>query len=319
MINDLLNELVKHGYMRRSTGTEYAFMIIDRLLNIVERGDYRGFVEAFKNIVSTLSRERPASMASWNLLRSVGEYFLKKGFTGLKEYMLSLRDKYDRTCWEAANVAAKRIVDGDTLMTISNSLCVRRLFKLLVDNNVKFQVYVLESRPGMEGLDTASYLDELGVKTHLIVDSAARFFMKNVKRVVIGAEAIAANGALVGKVGTSLLCLIANEARVRVFAITPLYKFSFETIHGELITLPEADWRYLMNEEVRKSLPEKYDARVPIYDVTPPNYIDGIATEYGLFAPQAIPVIIKQFFGGFPPKMRSIEDIIREMEVVVKK
>lgn len=314
MVNPyLFKKLLKHGYSKRSTGTEYAFMIVNRLLNVVERGDRKEFVKSYKNIVEELRRERPASMASWNLLREIGEHFLEYGFEGLKEKILELRDKYDKACWDAASIAANRVVDGDVLMTISNSMCVRRMFKILVDEDVKYSVYVLESRPGMEGLETASYLDDLGVKTYLIVDSAARFFMKNINKVFVGAEAIAVNGALVGKVGTSILCLSANEARVRVFAVAPLYKFSYETIHGELIELPEGDWRLIMNEEVRKTLPENYKARVPIYDVTPPNLIDGIATEYGLFAPQAVPVILRQVYGGFPPSIRSIEDILKEM------
>ncbi|ABN70449.1 initiation factor 2B related [Staphylothermus marinus F1] len=309
----MFEELLKHGYAKRSTGTEYAFTIINRLLNIVERGDREGFVKSYKSIVNSLERERPASMASWNLLREIGHHFVENEFVGLKEKILELREKYDKACWDAANIAAKRVVDGEVLMTISNSLCVRRMFKILVDEGIKYSVYVLESRPGMEGLETASYLDDLGVKTYLIVDSAARFFMKNVDKVFIGAEAIAVNGALVGKIGTSILCLTANEARVRVFAVAPLYKFSYETIHGELIELPEGDWRSLMNEEVRKTLPENYNARAPIYDVTPPNYIDAIATEYGLFAPQAVPVILRQVYGGFPPPIPSIEEILEKM------
>ncbi|ADI32190.1 translation initiation factor eIF-2B [Staphylothermus hellenicus] len=309
----MFKELLKHGYAKRSTGTEYAFTIINRLLNIVERGSREEFVESYKSIINSLESERPASMASWNLLREIGKYFVENGFEGLKEKILELREKYDKACWDAANIAAKRVVDGEVLMTISNSLCVRRMFKILVDEGIKYSVYVLESRPGMEGLETASYLDDLGVKTYLVVDSAARFFMKNVNRVFIGAEAIAVNGALVGKIGTSILCLTANEARVRVFAVAPLYKFSYETIHGELIELPEGDWRSLMNEEARKTLPENYNARAPIYDVTPPNYIDAIATELGLFAPQAVPVILRQVYGGFPPPIPSIEEILEKM------
>ncbi len=310
----MYEELFKHGYAKRDTGTSLVFTLIDELRDSASTGDLGRVVEKYKQLVEKIMRDRPASYGAINALRLIGEYLLSKGLEGFMEYLDSLRRKYDRDCWEAARVAANRIVDGDVLITISNSLCVRRVFKLLVDQGRKFEVYVMESRPGMEGLDTASYLNDLGVKSYLIVDSAARFFMKNVKKAVIGAEAIAVNGAIVGKVGTSLLSLIANEARVRVFVVAPLYKFSLETIHGELVKLPEGDWRLLMSPDVRKSLPNEYRARAPLYDVAPANYIDGIATEYGLFAPQAIPVIIKQVYGSFPPRIRSLDEIGKLLE-----
>ncbi len=303
--------LFKHGYAKRDTGTMLVFTLIDKLKDSASTGDLGKVVERYKELVGKVMRDRPASYGAINALRLIGEYLLNKGLEGFTDYLDDLRRKYDRDCWEAARVAANRIVDGDVLITISNSLCVRRVFKLLVDQGRMFEVYVMESRPGMEGLDTASYLNDLGVKTYLIVDSAARFFMKNIKKAIIGAEAIAVNGAIVGKVGTSLLSLIANEARVRVFVVAPLYKFSLETIHGELVKLPEGDWRLLMSPDVRKSLPEEYRARAPLYDVAPANYIDGIATEYGLFAPQAIPVIIKQVYGSFPPRIRSLDVILK--------
>ncbi len=310
----MYEELFKHGYTKRDTGTMLVFTLIDKLKDSASTGDLGKVVERYKELVGKVMRDRPASYGAINALRLIGEYLLNKGLEGFTDYLDDLRRKYDRDCWEAARVAANRIVDGDVLITISNSLCVRRVIKLLVDQGRRFEVYVMESRPGMEGLDTASYLNDLGVKTYLIVDSAARFFMKNIKKAIIGAEAIAVNGAIVGKVGTSLLSLIANEARVRVFVVAPLYKFSLETIHGELVKLPEGDWRLLMSPDVRKSLPDEYRARAPLYDVAPANYIDGIATEYGLFAPQAIPVIIKQVYGSFPPRIRSLDEILKLLE-----
>ncbi len=310
----MYEELFKHGYAKRDTGTMLVFTLIDKLKDSASTGDLGKVVERYKELVGKVMRDRPASYGAINALRLIGEYLLNKGLEGFTDYLDDLRRKYDRDCWEAARVAANRIVDGDVLITISNSLCVRRVIKLLVDQGRRFEVYVMESRPGMEGLDTASYLNDLGVKTYLIVDSAARFFMKNIKKAIIGAEAIAVNGAIVGKVGTSLLSLIANEARVRVFVVAPLYKFSLETIHGELVKLPEGDWRLLMSPDVRKSLPDEYRARAPLYDVAPANYIDGIATEYGLFAPQAIPVIIKQVYGSFPPRIRSLDEILKLLE-----
>jgi translation initiation factor 2B subunit (eIF-2B alpha/beta/delta family) len=314
----LFSELAKHGYSRRDTGTTLVFTIIEKLKEAAGTGGLERVAELYVSLAENLLKNRPASYGAVNALRHIGNYLLDHGLDGFTDYLEGLRRKYDEDCWEAARIAANRVVDGDVIFTISNSVCVRRTFKVLADKGVSFSVYVMESRPGMEGLDMASYLNDLGVETFLIVDSAARFFMKNADKAIVGAEAIAANGAIVGKVGTSLLSLDASESRVRVFVVAPLYKLSLETLHGELVKLPEADWRLLMSPDVRKELPENYAARAPLYDVTPPSYIDGIATEIGLFAPQAIPVIIKEIYGSFPPKARTLEEILMNVKERVR-
>jgi translation initiation factor 2B subunit (eIF-2B alpha/beta/delta family) len=53
-----------------------------------------------------------------------------------------------------------------------------------------------------------------------------------------GADTVAANGAVINKVGTSLIALAAHEARVRTFVIATTHKFSTETVFGELVKLP---------------------------------------------------------------------------------
>lgn len=60
-------------------------------------------------------------------------------------------------------------------------------------------------------------------------------------KVLLGAEAIAANGAVVNKIGTSLIALAAHEARVRVFVAAETYKFSPATVLGELVVIEERD------------------------------------------------------------------------------
>ena len=170
----------------------------------------------------------------------------------------------------------------------------------------------------MEGLKTAEEINRIGYSVKLIIDSAVRFFMKDIDKVLVGAEAVAVNGAVVSKVGMSLISLIANEARVRVFVIAPLSKFNVETLFGELVELPEGDWRRLMSPEVLAELPENYNARVPLYDVAPPSYIDGIATERGLFAPQAIPVVLKDVYGRWPPKVIELEDVLAKIKSLLR-
>ena len=308
-----MSELSKHGFAPRATGSELLMDILNESLKVAGGRDCRGLVRFLKEKYLLYARERPGSAGLFNTIRSILNYIRENGCTGVREFVEGFRDRYDKALWAASEVMAKRVVDGDVVMTNSNSVAVRRLFEILVRNKVKFSVYVLESRPGMEGLVLADYLDKLGVETYLVVDSAARFFMKNVDKVVSGAEAVAVNGAIVSKAGTSLMALAASEARVRFFAIAPTLKISLETIYGELVKLPEGDWRLLMDEETRRAMPEKYTARAPLYDVTPPNMVDGIATELGLYPPQSIPILVKTIYGTYPPQLKPLDTLFAEL------
>jgi len=68
----------------------------------------------------------------------------------------------------------------------------------------------------MQGLLTIKQLDALGITTSLIVDSAVRYFIKEVDLVVMGADAVTVNGSIINKIGTSQLAMAAHEARKNV-------------------------------------------------------------------------------------------------------
>ncbi len=294
----------------RYTGSELFFKIASELAEISLRGDEKLLATRIIEYYRTLNTERPASTASFNLLRMVSTRLLEKGTDGLADYISELKTSYDRALWKAAEIASRRIVDGDVVLTNSNSLAIRRLLETIRNQGRKIELYVTESRPGKEGLLIAEYAEQLGFKVNLIVDSAARFFIKEVSKVFIGAEAIAANGAVVSKIGSGLIALVAHEARRRVFIVAPTLKFNYETIYGELLKLPEGGADLIIEPGREGEPPEGFVAKVPLYEVIPPEYIDGIATEYGLIAPQAVPLLLRNIYGSYPPEIPTLSQLV---------
>lgn len=304
--------------MHRFTGSELAFSILSELYSVAIKSSEKELVKRILELKDFVLNERPTSVASLNILRLIGLYILEQGFTGVDEYIVGLREKYERSLERAAEIMSKRIVSGEVLLSNSNSLAVRKVLRHLSEQGKDVKIYITESRPGNEGLLLAEYAESLGFEVYLIVDSAVRFFMKNIDKVVVGAEAVASNGAIVSKIGTSLIALIAKEARKRVFVVAPILKFSHETLYGELLKLPEYDWRSLISEEEIAELPVDYRARVPLYDVTPSEYIDAIVTEYGLFAPQAIPLILSLVERSITSTSRSLEEVMSGLKALVE-
>lgn len=301
----------------RLTGSELALRVLEELYVTASRGSSRELVERIIQLKESILSERPASMATINMLKQVGLYILERGFSGVDSYILELKEKYIRALERASEIASRRIVSGEVLLTNSNSLAVRKLLEHLAKQGKSIELYVTESRPGNEGLLVAEYAESLGFNVYLVVDSAARFFMKKVDEVVVGTEAVASNGAVVSKIGTSLVALVAKEARKRVFVVAPTVKFSPETFYGELLKLPEYDWELLVESDKAARIPENYRARVPIYDVTPPEYIDAIVTEHGLFAPQALPLVLSFIERSGLNLTVPLEDVVSRLRALL--
>ncbi|MEM3794084.1 MAG: ribose 1,5-bisphosphate isomerase, partial [Candidatus Bathyarchaeia archaeon] len=138
-----------------------------------------------------------------------------------------------------SEIGARRISDGDVIMTHCHSTAVVAILKAAKAMGKRISVYATETRPLYQGRLTAEQLLQNGIPVTLIVDSASRYFMKRVDKVLVGADAVAANGAVVNKIGTSMVALAAHEARTLFFVAAETYKFSPETIIGELIKIEE--------------------------------------------------------------------------------
>ncbi len=193
---------------------------------------------------------------------------------------------------------ANRIRDGDVILTHCHSSAVVEIIKKAWEQGKKIRVYSTETRPRFQGRITAKTLGEAGIPVTMIVDSAARHFMNEIDKVIVGADAIAANGALVNKIGTSTVALAAHEADVPFFVAAETYKFSPETMVGELIVLEERAPSEIISPEKLKSM-ENVSVRNPSFDVTPAEYIDLIITEKGIIPPQGAVSILQEIYDYF--------------------
>ncbi|MEM3521971.1 MAG: ribose 1,5-bisphosphate isomerase, partial [Candidatus Bathyarchaeia archaeon] len=81
-------------------------------------------------------------------------------------------------------IGARRIKSGDVIMTHCNSSAAISVIKTAWRQNKDIRVFVTESRPRFQGRLTAKELSDAGIPVSLIVDSAARFFMKKIDEVI---------------------------------------------------------------------------------------------------------------------------------------
>ena len=210
----------------------------------------------------------------------------------VSEAIMTYGRKLEESIKEIAEIGARRLKDGDVIMTHSYSSSVIAILKRAHEQNKGLRVFVTETRPELEGRDVARELAAEGIDTTLIIDSAVSHFIERSDKVIVGAEAVAANGAIVNKIGTATIAAVAHGARVRVYAAASTYKFSPETMFGELIEIEERDPVSVLDDPELMKLPN-IKVRNPAFDVTSPQDIDLIITERGVIPPQAAIMIVR--------------------------
>ncbi|WXG40123.1 MAG: ribose 1,5-bisphosphate isomerase [Candidatus Freyarchaeum deiterrae] len=201
-----------------------------------------------------------------------------------------------RAVTRIGEIGSKRIRKGDVLITHCNSSAALAVILNAAKQNKDIKVFATETRPKFQGHITTQILRDAGIDVTLIIDDAVRLYMNKIDTAIVGADAISSNGALVNKIGTSTLALVAKESRTLFFVAAETYKFSSETMIGELIEIEERDIEEVID---REELEKIGNPRVlnPAFDVTPPQYIDLIITERGIIPPQAAFTILQEEFG----------------------
>lgn len=263
------------------------------------------FLNELNEVSSFLLKTRPTAVSLPNGLRYVLKRVSEAKEKGLDvdqlksitaktalEFIKNSKDAVRKI----GEIGAHRINDGDVILTHCNSDTALTILTTAWDYGKKFRVYVTETRPRFQGLISMKILGERGIPVTLIIDSAARYFMNKIDKVIVGADAIAANGAVINKIGTSLIALAAKEARTSFFVAAETYKFSPETVIGALVKIEERD----ASEVIPLSQLRKYKTvkvKNPSFDVTPAEYVDLIITEKGIIPPAAAFTIIQQEFG----------------------
>ncbi|NAZ24964.1 MAG: hypothetical protein GU357_04315 [Thermofilum sp.] len=277
----------------------------------------------FVNSLERILKARPTASMLQNAVRLLTNNLAVTEVSTLDDFIASYENtrqaivkKIFSDIEESSTIASRRLANNDTVMTNSYSLFVKRTIEKAVEEGKKIKVYVTESRPTGEGVKFAAELSDKGIETYLIVDSAVRFFMKEVDKVLLSSEAISANGAVVNKIGTSLIALAAHEARVRVYVVSSTFKFSPETLVGELVEIPEIEISEYMPEgwEKLKALKPKS----PLFDVTPPSYIDAIITEKGVIAPEFAVMMFRESF-GWPHSLAKYQADIDKLKEKINK
>lgn len=135
-----------------------------------------------------------------------------------------------------------------------------------------FTVIVMETRPNFTGRMTAKALLKLKIPTTLVTDMVGLILLPTTNLILIGADMIAKNGDIINKVGTSVLCQLANFYHVPVYCCADSSKYSQENYpaHQTIKTRPL--------QEIFTRIPKGLTILNPAYDVTEKKNITRMVT-----------------------------------------
>ncbi|WP_353942941.1 S-methyl-5-thioribose-1-phosphate isomerase [Streptomyces sp. HUAS MG91] len=163
------------------------------------------------------------------------------------------------------------------------------------------RLWVDETRPLLQGARLTAYeAARSGMAYTLLTDNAAGslFAAGEVDAVLIGADRIAADGSVANKVGSYPLAVLARYHHVPFIVVAPVTTVDLATPDGVSIeveqraghevtelTAPQAP---LAGVEAGGGIPVAplgTQAYNPAFDVTPPELVTAIVTEWGALAP----------------------------------
>jgi len=236
------------------------------------------FLSYLREVASALARAQPSMAAVSNAVGAVVLAASEKASSGLPAMRRAaaaqarqIVDSWDRASRRIVRHAERTLPRG-AIMTHSYSATTFAVLERLASKGSPF--IVTESAPLNEGRTTARLLARLGVPVTLISDAQAAAFMPEVEAVLVGADTVFANGAVVNKVGTCALALLARNARIPFYVTTETLKVA----PGR----PEAAQQAPERRQPGQAIPAVY------FDLTPARLVTALITEEGVFAPKDV-------------------------------
>lgn len=251
-----------------------------------------------KDGVQVLVKTRPTAISLKNALRLTLQEANGNNVTDFKNSINNESQKFIQNSLNAIATigmyGAKRVKTSDALLTHCNSSAALSVIIEAHKEGKNIRAFATESRPWNQGFLTVKDLSDKGIDVTLIVDSAVRHIIKDerINAVFVGADTVCSSGTIVNKIGTSQIALVADEARIPFYVCAETYKFSPESLEGEMVKIEERDASEITD-------PKKFPNvkfRNPVFDATPAEYIDAIITEKGVIAPSAAYEVIKKEF-----------------------
>jgi translation initiation factor 2B subunit (eIF-2B alpha/beta/delta family) len=169
--------------------------------------------------------------------------------------------------------AARAILENcKSVLTLSYSSTVESILRYSLPSGCR--VVIAESRPLMEGRRLFKNLEHKIADLRMITDAQMGLTIPNTDLVLVGADTILSDLAVVNKTGTYLSALVAQAHNCHFFVAADTYKIKADTDSHNCV---------LESKSGRELWPQHEKQCDNVYfDITPSRLISGFITEEGI-------------------------------------
>mmetsp|Transcript_28523 Transcript_28523/g.91428 ORF Transcript_28523/g.91428 Transcript_28523/m.91428 type:complete len:277 (-) Transcript_28523:58-888(-) len=228
---------------------------------------------------------------------------------------------------QIARIGAKRISDGDVVLTFGYTYAVELLLREAA--SCSYRLVIVDARPLHEGRHLMKALNAAcpNLSITFVCFTGLSYALGDVNKVVLGADALMSNGAAIGRAGTAAVATAARARHIPVILACETYKLCRRVqldaiVSNELgdplallqvagngaggnsggLVMPGLN-RYSTGDEgiwcaeVRGSGVDDVpgvDRLNPLFDLTPIQGISLVVTEAGFMPPTSAPVLLRE-------------------------
>lgn len=188
------------------------------------------------------------------------------------------------TAARVTDFGKKLVYSNQVIFTHCHSSLAEQILVKAKKSKKNFEVYHTETRPLYQGHITSRNLKKAGVKSTLVVDSAASWLVSNhsgddvkIDWVLLGADSLSKDGSVINKIGSFGIALAAYESHIPVYIVCPLLKMDVKK--KSVIELRPVN-------ELWPHAPSGTSIINYAFDCVPSKFITGLITEFGIIKPQ---------------------------------
>lgn len=248
-------------------------------------------LEFLKKASYVISHARPTtvnrmSQITENSLKAIvdamesGKDIVEAAFNNCLE---SLNRRYSIMEIVGENLAQLFPKDGKILTQCFGETIVGMMLRAARKNNNNVKIYCAETRPYLQGARlTSSCAYDMGFDTTVITDNMVAYTMKEKKIDLFtsAADTIARDGHIANKIGTYQIAILAKYFNIPYY-VTGIPDKDKMSVND--IIIEERDPQMVLSYRGIKNTLDGVKAIYPSFDITPPDLINGIVTDKGVY------------------------------------
>ncbi len=253
--------------------------------------------EHMEKAIERIKNTRPTQTSLHHLLEDmleISEQTISENgdlFEEMREKAYDWTSTIMNTSRKLGKYASERIEDGDTILThCYGGPAIYLMGDYARDEGKEIDYFCTETRPYLQGARLTSFaLSEGGFDTTLITDGMPAHVMREglIDKFVTGADRISLDGSVANKIGTYQISLAAERHDI------PFYAISYtgpdpDTPDWQSVEIEMRDEEELKSFRDIEIAPKEVKGFYPAFDCTPPELVEGIVTDRGIFEPDSV-------------------------------